>query len=135
MQLRHHTRRPTGEPGWTEQLDELLAWSDIVSLHVPLTGETRKLIDRRRLGLMAPGAVLVNTARGAVLDEEALAEALESGHLLAAGLDVYAHEPDVSPRLLAAPRTTLLPHIGSATAPTRRAMLRLAAERLAAALG
>jgi glyoxylate reductase len=133
MQLRHHTRRPTGEPGWTEQLDELLAWSDIVSLHVPLTGATRNLIDRRRLGRMAPGAVLVNTSRGAVLDEDALAEALESGHLLAAGLDVYTHE--VSPRLLAAPRTTLLPHVGSATALTRRAMLRLAAERLAAALG
>jgi lactate dehydrogenase-like 2-hydroxyacid dehydrogenase len=134
MDVRHHTRTPTGEAGWTEELDELLAWSEIVSLHVPLSDSTRKLIDRRRLGLMAPGAVLVNTARGAVLDEEALADALESGHLLAAGLDVYEGEPSVSPRLLAAPRTVLLPHVGSATAPTRRAMLRLAAERLAAAL-
>ncbi len=135
MQVRHHTRHPTGQPGWTEQLDELLAASDIVSLHVPLNDSTQGLIDRRRLGLMGPGAVLVNTARGAVLDEEALAEALESGRLAAAGLDVYAHEPEISPRLLRAPRTVLLPHVGSATEPTRRAMLRLAAERLAGALG
>ncbi len=135
MQVIHHTRSDTGAPGWTEQLDQLLADSDIVSLHVPLTDTTRRLIDRRRIGLMREDAVLVNTARGAVLDEEALAEALESGRLGAAGLDVYEHEPAVSPRLLAAPRTVLLPHVGSATAATRRAMLRLAAEQLARALG
>jgi lactate dehydrogenase-like 2-hydroxyacid dehydrogenase len=134
MEVTHHTRTPTGEPGWRADLDELLAASDIVSLHVPLTDSTRQLIDRRRLGLMREGAVLVNTARGAVLDEEALAEALESGRLGAAGLDVYEHEPTVSPRLLAAPRTVLLPHVASATQATRRAMLRLAAERLAGAL-
>ncbi len=135
MDVIHHTRHPTGEPGWTSDLDELLGVSDIVSVHVPLTAATRGLIDRRRLGLLGEGAVLVNTARGAVVEEDALAEALESGRLGGAGLDVYAHEPAVSPRLLAAPRTVLLPHVGSATMPTRRAMLRLAAERLAEALG
>jgi lactate dehydrogenase-like 2-hydroxyacid dehydrogenase len=135
MAVAHHTRTDTGEPGWTKELDELLAASDIVSLHVPLDGSTRRLLDRRRLGMMRAGAVLVNTARGAVVDEEALARELESGRLGAAGLDVYEDEPAVSPRLLAAPRTVLLPHVGSATAATRRAMLRLAAERLAGALG
>jgi lactate dehydrogenase-like 2-hydroxyacid dehydrogenase len=134
MQVLHHARHPTGLEGWRERLDDLLAESDIVSLHIPLTGATLGLIDRRRIGLMREGAVLVNTARGAVLDEDALAEALEEGRLLAAGLDVYVGEPTVSPRLLAAPRTVLLPHVGSATAATRRAMLGLAAEKLAAAL-
>ncbi len=130
----HHTRTPTGEPGWREDLDELLAESDIVSLHVPLSDSTRGLIDARRIGLIGPSGVLVNTARGAVVDELALAGALGGGRLLAAGLDVYAHEPRVAPELLAAPRAVLLPHVGSATTRTRRAMLSLAAERLAAFL-
>lgn len=134
MQILHHTRHDTAERGWQRSLDELLGASDIVSLRVPLSDSTRGLIDRRRIGLMKQDAVLVNTARGAVLDEQALAEALESGRLLAAGLDVYEHEPRVSARLLAAPRTVLLPHLGSATERTRRAMLRTAAERLAAFL-
>jgi lactate dehydrogenase-like 2-hydroxyacid dehydrogenase len=134
MEVLHHTRHRTGEAGFVADLDGLLSGSDIVSLHVPLTGATLGLIDRRRIALMRRGAVLVNTARGAVVDEDALAEALEEGRLLAAGLDVYVGEPDVSPRLLAAPRTVLLPHVGSATAETRRAMLRLAAEKAAAFL-
>ncbi len=135
MRILHHTRTPTGQPGWTAELDALLEECDIVSLHVPLTDSTRGLIDARRIGLIGPAGVLVNTARGAVLDEYALAGALERGELLAAGLDVYEHEPLLKPELLAAPRTVLLPHLGSATAATRRAMLRLAAERLAAFLG
>lgn len=130
IEVLHHTRHPTGVPGWREDLDELLAVSDIVSVHVPLSNSTRGLIDRRRIGLMKDTAVFVNTARGAVVDEAALAEALEDGRLLAAGLDVYEGEPDVSAGLLAAPRTVLLPHVGSATMRTRRAMLRLAAERV-----
>jgi glyoxylate reductase len=134
MEVRHHTRSPTGCPGWIGELDELLAGSDVVSVHVPLTESTRGLIDGRRIGLMRRSAVLVNTARGAVVDEVALASALEQGRLFAAGLDVYAHEPDVAPELLRAPRTVLLPHIGSATGRTRRAMLRCAAQKLAAAL-
>lgn len=134
MVVAHHTRRQTGEAGWVGDLDELLESSEIISIHVPLTDETRGLIDRRRLSLMREDAVLINTARGAVVDEEALAEVLESGRLGAAGLDVYSHEPAVSPRLLAAPRTVLEPHVGSATTATRRAMLSLAAERLAESL-
>jgi glyoxylate reductase len=134
MEVLHHTRTPTGEPGWRGDLDALLAGSEIVSLHVPLSDSTRGLIDARRIDQIGPSGVLVNTARGAVVDEIALAAALREDRLLAAGLDVYAHEPHVAPELLAAPRAVLLPHIGSATDATRRAMLRLAAERLAAFL-
>lgn len=134
MNVLHHTRRATGAPGWVEALDELLAASDIVSIHVPLSESTHHLIDRRRIDLLKETAVLVNTARGAVIDEEALAEALHDGRLFAAGLDVYEHEPRPSERLLSAPRTVLLPHIGSATLPTREAMLRGAAEKLRAFL-
>lgn len=134
MSVRHHTRHPTGVAGWVSDLDELLADSDIVSVHVPLTDSTRGLIDRRRIALLAADAVLVNTARGAVVDEDALAEALREGRLLAAGLDVYSSEPDVPTPLLAAPRTVLLAHIGSATAATREEMLRTAATKLAAEL-
>ncbi|MCW3029295.1 MAG: lactate dehydrogenase-like oxidoreductase [Solirubrobacterales bacterium] len=132
MRVLHHTRHPTDEPGWVEHLDELLAASDVLSIHVPLHESTRHLIDRRRIGLLKPTAVLVNTARGAVIDEEALADALHQGRLFAAGLDVYEDEPYVSPRLLAAPRTVLLPHIGSATLRAREAMLRGAAEKVRA---
>jgi glyoxylate reductase len=132
MKVLHHTRHPTRERGWVEDLDELLAASDIVSIHVPLHESTYRLIDGRRIGLLKPTAVLVNSARGAVVDEEALADALHEGRLFAAGLDVYEHEPSISPRLLSAPRTVLLPHIGSATLRAREAMLRGAAEKVAA---
>jgi len=134
MRVLHHTRHDTGEPGWVEDLDRLLAAADVVSLHVPLTAETRRLIDRRRIGLLKTTAVLVNTARGAVVDEQALAEALHAGRLFAAGIDVYDGEPRVCERLLAAPRTVLLPHVGSATLRTRQAMLRAAAEKVKRAL-
>jgi glyoxylate reductase len=134
MQVLHHTRHRTGERGWVEDLDELLAVSDILSIHVPLHESTRHMIDRRRIGLMKRTAVLVNTARGAVVDEGALADALHDGTLFAAGLDVYEAEPSICPRLLDAPRTVLLPHIGSATMRAREAMLRGAAEKVAAFL-
>jgi glyoxylate reductase len=134
MTVLHHTRHPTNEPGWVEDLDELLAASDIVSLHVPLAESTRHLIDRRRIGLLKPSAVLVNTARGAVVDEEALADALHERRLFAAGIDVYEDEPRPSARLLSAPHAVLLPHIGSATLRTREAMLRRAAEKVGVVL-
>jgi len=105
-----------------------------VSLHVPLTDTTRGLIDARRLALMAPHAVLVNTARGQIVDEAALAAALRTGRLGGAGLDVFDGEPAVRPELLAAPNATLLPHIGSATERSREAMLTAAAGKAAAAL-
>jgi len=126
MEVLHHTRHDTGLTGWTADLDDLLGASDVVSLHVPLSDATRHLVDARRLARMKPGAVLVNTARGPVVDEEALAVALERGELFAAGLDVFEREPEVHPRLLAAPRTTLLPHIGSASLATRTRMARMA---------
>jgi glyoxylate reductase len=134
MEVLHHTRRDTGVIGWRGDLDRLLGESDVVTLHVPLTDETRHLIDARRLALMKPDAVLVNTSRGPVVDEEALAVALEEGAIFAAGLDVYEREPEVHPRLLVAPRTVLLPHIGSASLATRTRMAQVAAENVVAVL-
>jgi glyoxylate reductase len=128
MQVLHHAPRDTGQRGYVADLDHLLGESDIVSLHVPLTEQTRHLLDARRLALLRPTAVLVNTARGPVVDEAALAAALERGEVFAAGLDVYEREPAVHPRLLAAPRVVLLPHIGSASRATRTAMARLASQ-------
>jgi glyoxylate reductase len=126
MQVLHHTRHDTGTPGYVACLDDLLGRCDIVSLHVPLTDETRHLIGARELALLGPGGIVVNTARGPVVDEEALAEALHSGTIFAAGLDVYEREPAVHERLLDAPRTVLLPHIGSASRATRTHMARVA---------
>jgi glyoxylate reductase len=134
MEVLHHTPQDTGVPGWRGDLDRLLAESDIITLHVPLTDETRHLIDARRLRLMKRDAVLVNTSRGPVVDEEALAVALEDGVIFAAGLDVYEREPEVHPRLLAAPRAVLLPHIGSASLATRTRMAQVAAENVRAVL-
>lgn len=127
MRVLHHARRPTGEAGYVADLDAMLPEADVVSLHLPLTADTHHLIDARRLTLLKPTAVVVNTARGPVVDEQALARALEEGRLFAAGLDVYEREPEIEPRLLAAPRTVLLPHIGSASVATRTRMARLAA--------
>ncbi|MEX1007415.1 MAG: D-glycerate dehydrogenase [Acidimicrobiia bacterium] len=134
MEVLHHTRRDTGITGWVEDLDELLRASDVVTLHVPLTPETTHLIDARRLTLMKRSAVLVNTSRGPVVDEEALAIALEDGTIFGAGIDVYEREPEVHPRLLAAPHAVLLPHIGSASQATRRRMAQLACEGVVAVL-
>jgi glyoxylate reductase len=134
MRVLHHARTDTDEPGYVADLDELLREADIVTLHVPGGEATRHLIDARRLALLKPSAVLVNTARGPVVDEEALADALHAGRLFAAGLDVFEHEPLVNPRLLAAPRTVLLPHIGSASRATRTQMARLASSAVATVL-
>ncbi len=112
----------------------LLAESDIVSLHVPSSPETKGIINGKTLARMKRGAILINTSRGDLIREEALALALEQGHLGGAGLDVYAEEPRIHPRLLAAPRTVLLPHIGSATEETRRNMAAIAIENVQAVL-
>ena len=114
-----------------QAIDELLASSDIVSIHTPLTRETRHLINRETLAAMKRGAYLINTARGPIADEAALRDALESGQLRGAGLDVYEDEPRVSPRLAAMPNVVLLPHIGSATEEARTAMARIAATEVA----
>jgi glyoxylate reductase len=134
MRVLHHARGDTGETGYLVNLDELLATADIVSLHVPGGEATHHLIDARRLALMKPTAVLVNTARGPVVDEAALADALHEGRLFAAGLDVFENEPALHPRLLDAPRTVLLPHIGSASQATRTRMAALACSAVATVL-
>ena len=108
--------------------------SDVLSLHVPSVPETKGVIDAETLRQMKPGAILVNTARGDLVREEALAMALETGRLGAAGLDVYTEEPAIHPRLLAAPRTVLLPHLGSATRETRRQMAAIAVANVQAVL-
>jgi len=115
-------------------LDELLRTADFVSVHVPLIPETRHLIDRETLAKMKPGAVLINTARGPVVDEKALAEALRDGVIAGAGLDVYEREPAVEPALLALENVVLLPHIASASEATRTRMAVRATENILAFL-
>ena len=110
-----------------DSIDALLEQSDVVSLHVPLSRETKHMIDANALTKMKRGAYLINTSRGALVDENALCDALESGQLRGAGLDVYEFEPEVNPRLLAMKNVVVLPHIGSATEEARNAMARIAA--------
>ena len=129
----HQPRRlgPDVEQGLAARwvtLERLLAEADFVTLHCPLGETTRHLIDGAALERMKPTAYLVNTARGPVVDEKALAEALEAGTIAGAGLDVYEHEPAVEPALLPLNSAVLLPHVGSATRSTREAMARLAVE-------
>jgi glyoxylate reductase len=112
----------------------LLCEADFLSLHVPLTPETHHLIGARELSLMKPSAFLINTARGKVVDEEALVAALKSRAIAGAGLDVFEHEPALHPELVKLDNVVLLPHVGSATAATRLKMALLAAENLLAAL-
>lgn len=106
-------------------LDALWGAVDAISLHCPLTPATRGVVSRAALARMRPGAILVNTARGPCIDDDAVADALERGHLGGAGLDVFTGEPAIAPRLLAAPRTVLAPHLGSATTTTRVRMAEL----------
>lgn len=140
MSLLYYDRNPAPESVEREfaasrvELDELLERSDFVSIHTPLTGQTRHLIGREELRRMKPSAILVNTSRGPVVDEEALAEALAEERISGAGLDVYEEEPRVHPDLVELERAVLLPHIGSASWATRRRMCTLAAENALAAL-
>ncbi len=103
-------------------LHDLLREADIITLHVPLTPETRHIIGEKEFEIMKDGAILVNTARGEVIDEKAMIKALKSGKLFAAGLDVFYGEPNVNPELMKLPNVVLTPHIGSATEKTRRKM-------------
>jgi glyoxylate reductase len=112
-------------------LEEVLAESDIVTLHMPLTAETTGLISRERLALLRDGSTLVNTARGAVVDENALVDELASGRI-SAGLDVFVHEPDVPERLRGLPNVVLTPHTASATIETRAAMTRVVVDNVLA---
>jgi glyoxylate reductase len=119
MNVLHTRRADDGSPDRRE-LDDLLRESDVVTLHVPLTDETRRLLDAGRLALLRDGACLVNTSRGAIVDEDALVAELVSGRLRA-GLDVFSHEPHVPQALLDSPNVVLSPHVGSATRATREA--------------
>ena len=116
------------------ELEELLQTADFVSVHTPLTPDTTHLIGADELDHMKPEAVLVNTSRGPVIDEAALADALAERRIFAAGLDVYENEPEVNPKLLELENVVLAPHIGSASVETRDKMAALAAENLAAVL-
>ncbi len=141
MRVAYHsrTRLPADEEARLAaepvSFDELLARGDVLTLHAPLTSDTRHAIGREALGRMRSGAYLVNTARGALVDEAALVEALRSGPLAGAGLDVYEREPAITPGLLDLPNVVLLPHVGSATRDTRTRMAMLAARNVHAVLG
>lgn len=134
----HDPADGAGAPGQTDAravcLDELLHTADFVSLHVPYLPSTHHLLNADRLSRMKPGAYLINTARGPVVDEAALVEALASGRLAGAGLDVYEREPEVHPGLLALENAVLAPHIASATVEARTAMAMLAVDNLLAVL-
>lgn len=127
MRIAYHNRQPLPDDQaegacYHPTLDGLLAESDVLSLHCPATPETHHLLTARRLALMPPGAIVVNTARGAIIEDEALIAALTTGQIAAAGLDVYDGEPHVHSGYAALPNTFLLPHLGSATVETRNAM-------------
>jgi glyoxylate reductase len=127
MNILYHNRRRLPEAvergaAWRAKLDALVAEADILSLNAPYGPETHHLIDRRRLALMKRDSVLINAARGNLVDQDALIEALEAGAIAGAGLDVYPNEPEVDPRLIALGNVVLLPHLGSATVETRIAM-------------
>jgi glyoxylate reductase len=115
-------------------LGELLEESDVLSIHIPMAPENRHLIGRAELARMKPTAILINTARGPIVDEEALVEALRAGRPAAAGLDVYEHEPLLTPGLTELPNVVLLPHLGSATTSTRQRMSEMAAQNVIAVL-
>jgi glyoxylate reductase len=122
MSIHYHNRRRLAaeveeklEATWWESLDQMLARMDVISIHCPHTPGTYHLLSARRLKLMKKDAYLVNTARGEVVDENALARMLEAGEIAGAGLDVFEHEPAVNPKLVKSDRVLLLPHMGSAT--------------------
>ncbi len=137
MKVLYHNRKPARETDGAEfvaRLDDLLAQSDVLSLHCPLSAETIGLLNAARIALLPDGAVVVNTARGGLVDDDALIAALDSGKLYAAGLDVYANEPALDARYKSLDNVYLLPHIGSATVETRTAMSMLAIDNIEAVL-
>jgi len=140
MRILYHSRRRLDE-GLERELkaqyvdrETLFRQVDFLSLHVPLTAETIRLVTQRELRWMKPTAILINTARGQVVDEGALVEALKTGRLAGAGLDVFENEPQIHPDLIKMQNVVLLPHLGSATEETRTRMAQVAAENLLAAL-
>lgn len=139
MTVLYHSRRPLRDPAHSRRwrsvtLDELLTLSDFLTLHLPLADDTRHIIGREQLRRMKPSAMLINTSRGPVVDEAALAEAVLEGSLGGAGLDVYEHEPSVHPGLMGLPQVVTLPHLGSATLATRTRMGMMCVENVEAVL-
>jgi glyoxylate reductase len=138
MPVLHHNRTPKDfpdHPSWKSvALNDVLSQADFLTLHVPLTADTRHLIARRELQLMRPTAYLINVARGSVIDEAALVEAIQEGRLAGAGLDVYEHEPAIHPGLLSLSNVVTLPHLGSATHATRIRMGMVCLENVVAVL-
>lgn len=137
MTVCYHNRKPLDaeterryHAHFIDSVDELVQTCDILSLHVPLSPDTKHLIDKERIAMMTPDTIIINTARGPIIEEEALASALHDGRLGGAGLDVFEKEPEVHPLLLSAPNCVLLPHIGSATHKTRGRMSALAASSI-----
>jgi glyoxylate reductase len=133
MKVIFNRRTPTDDPRY-RGLDKLLAAADVVSLHCPLTPETTRLFEAARLSKMKRGVIFINMSRGKVVDEAALVAALESGHVAAAGLDVFENEPAVHPSLLKMEQVTLTPHLGGGTRESRREARELAAENVARVL-
>ncbi len=124
-----------GEFGITKvELDQLVKESDIISIHTPLTEETKHLIDKEEFDLMKPGAILINTSRGPVVSEVALIEALKSGKIAGAGIDVFEFEPEISQELMSCPNLVMTPHIASATTKARQSMSEIAAKNIIAVL-
>ncbi|KAF8721194.1 hypothetical protein AX14_010488 [Amanita brunnescens Koide BX004] len=121
----HNRKRADDAPDYCEyfaDVEEMLGEADVLSVHVPLRKETEGLVGEKWIRALKPGAIIVNTARGKVIDEEAMIRALEDGHISSAGLDVFPNEPDVNPRLLEFPQVTLLPHMGTENQDTQRKM-------------
>lgn len=140
MNILYHNRKPLLQSEEEElcvkhvSLEELLKSSDFISLHVPLMGETYHLLNEKRLSLLKPEAIIINTSRGAVIDEKALIKALKDGKIAGAGLDVYEEEPFVPQELIDLPNVVLLPHLGSATNEARREMAIMVGRNVAAVL-
>jgi glyoxylate reductase len=133
MRVLYHQRTQLAEPGCEYRgLEDLMRESDVVSIHAPFTPETRGLVSRERLSLMRDGTTLVNTARGGLVDEDALVAELVSGRI-SAGLDVFVHEPSVPSELWGLPNVVLTPHLGSGTVETRAAMTRALVDNILAA--
>ncbi len=132
MTIAYTTRRPVEGVAYRHyaDLEALAKDSDFLVVIIPATAETRAMVSARVIAALGPSGILINVARGAVVDEDALVEALKTGGLGGAGLDVFAHEPKVPEALLAMDNVTLLPHIGSGTVETRRAMSLLVLDNL-----
>jgi len=139
LEILYHSRHPVPsedrqDARFMREIDDLFGEAEILTLHLPATPETEGLIDAPRLALLPRGAIIVNTSRGQIVDENALIAALQSGHVAAAGLDVFRNEPNIDPRWRTLPQVFLTPHMGSATTETRTAMFKEALQSLQSAL-